>query len=501
MDFSAHINDLLQLRAEIVLSFFILAILGVELFAMQNKKLLQWITLTGLVVTLFILMGDMYDKKLLFANSFGIPKMSIDPLGSFVKIIALLCTVFTVLFMRINFEDSTMYKRQGEFLLLLLSSLLGIFIISSSLDLILLYAGFELLSVSSYAMAGFYKNSFRSSESSLKYLLFGAAASAVMIYGISMLYGATGSLNLQEIKVILSNRPVDLTLLLLSVIFILAGIAFKISAFPFHFWTPDVYEGAPTHFTAYLSVASKIGGFIVLIRLLSEVFFISSPLSSDIFTPVTSLPWKDILIVLSIGSMTIGNLVALWQKNIKRLLAYSSIAHAGYMLAGLVAMSSTGMMAVLVYFSFYLIMNLGAFLVVILIKNEIKSEMLDDYNGLGAKLPLYAIALSIFLVSLTGLPPTAGFIGKFYILMALVNTNNIWLAFFVFLNSVISLYYYVRVMKHLFISKPIGEVPDVKQNWDGAALTLAFAIPTIVFGIFFTPVIKFAQAALKFYLP
>lgn len=500
MELSQNLHDLLSLRAELVLTGVILLLLTIELFSKGNKILLRAVSLTGIGLVLIILFGDSNTSMKLFTGSNGVPLMSIDPLGTFVKIIASISALFTVLFMGINREDATMEKREGEFVVLLLCTVLGVFFLSSSYDLILLYAGFELLSISSYALSGYYKRSLQSSEASLKYLVYGAASSAIMIYGISILYGLTGTTNIFIIQAILGSGAVSGALLLMSVVFILAGVAFKISAFPFHFWTPDVYEGAPTHFTAYLSVASKIGGFILLLRLILDLFF-RKGFNSDVLQQISSLPWNDILIFISIGSMTIGNLIALWQRNVKRLLAYSSIAHAGYLLAGIAALNSAGMVAVLVYFAFYLLMNLGAFLVVILIKNEINSEMLEDYNGIGSKLPLYAITLSIFLISLTGLPPTAGFIGKFYILMALINADQVLLAFFLFLNSVISLYYYVRVMKHLFISKPEKEQGPVTQNVYGGVLTLVLAVPTIIFGIFFTPIIKFAEAALKFYLP
>lgn len=463
MELSQNLHDLLSLRAELVLTGVILLLLTIELFSKGNKILLRAVSLTGIGLVLIILFGDSNTSMKLFTGSNGVPLMSIDPLGTFVKIIASISALFTVLFMGINREDATMEKREGEFVVLLLCTVLGVFFLSSSYDLILLYAGFELLSISSYALSGYYKRSLQSSEASLKYLVYGAASSAIMIYGISILYGLTGTTNIFIIQAILGSGAVSGALLLMSVVFILAGVAFKISAFPFHFWTPDVYEGAPTHFTAYLSVASKIGGFILLLRLILDLFF-RKGFNSDVLQPISSLPWNDILIFISIGSMTIGNLIALWQRNVKRLLAYSSIAHAGYLLAGIAALNSAGMVAVLVYFAFYLLMNLGAFLVVILIKNEINSEMLEDYNGIGSKLPLYAITLSIFLISLTGLPPTAGFIGKFYILMALINADQVLLAFFLFLNSVISLYYYVRVMKHLFISKPEKEQGPVTQN-------------------------------------
>jgi len=500
MELTQNLHDLLSLRAELVLTAVILLLLGIELFSKGNKTLLRVVSLTGIGVVLILLFGESSTAQKLFIGSNGVPLMIIEPLGTFAKIIASISALFTILFMGINREDSTMVRREGEFMVLLLCTVLGVFFLSSSYDLILLYTGFELLSISSYALAGYNKRSSQSSEASLKYLVYGAASSAIMIYGISILYGLTGTTNIFIIQAILGSGALSGALLLMAIVFLLAGIAFKISAFPFHFWTPDVYEGAPTHFTAYLSVASKIGGFILLLRLILDLFF-RKGFNSEILQPVSDLPWNDILIFISIGSMTIGNLVALWQKNIKRLLAYSSIAHAGYLLAGIAALNSTGLVAVLVYFAFYLLMNMGAFLVVILIKNEIHSEMLEDYNGIGSKLPLYAIALSIFLVSLTGLPPTAGFIGKFYILMALVNADMVLLAFFLFLNSVISLYYYVRVMKHLFISKPEKELGEAKQNVYGGVLTLVLAVPTIIFGIFFTPILRLAEAALKFYLP
>lgn len=500
MELSQNLHDLLSLRAELVLTAVILLLLTIELFSKGNKTLLSAVSLTGVGLVLVLLFGESSTTQKLFTASNGVPLMIIEPLGTFAKIIAAISALFTILFMGINREDATMSKREGEFVVLLLCTVLGVFFLSSSYDLILLYTGFELLSISSYALAGYYKRSIQSSEASLKYLVYGAASSAIMIYGISILYGLTGTTNIFIIQALLGTGAYSGALLIMAVVLILAGIAFKISAFPFHFWTPDVYEGAPTHFTAYLSVASKIGGFILLLRLILDLFF-RKGFNSDILQPVSSLPWDDILIFISIGSMTIGNLVALWQKNIKRLLAYSSIAHAGYLLAGIAALNSTGMVAVLVYFAFYLLMNMGAFLVVILIKNEIKSEMLEDYNGIGSKMPLYAIALSIFLVSLTGLPPTAGFIGKFYILMALINADMVLLAFFLFLNSVISLYYYVRVMKHLFISKPEKDYSEAKQSVYGGVLTLVLAVPTLIFGIFFTPILKFAEAALKFYLP
>ena len=277
-----------------------------------------------------------------------------------------------------------------------------------------------------------------------------------------------------------------------------AGIGYKISSVPFHFWTPDVYEGAPTTITAYLSVASKAAGFALLIRLIKTGFFLeTSTLGAWVILP--SFYWQDFLVLLSILTMTLGNFAALWQSNIKRMLAYSSIAHAGYLLAALAVLSDQGLIAILIYFAIYMLMNLGAFLVVIIIRNKINSEELSDYDGLGYSMPLMGVSLGVFLISLTGLPPTAGFIGKLYIFLALLDAKMIVLSVIMVLNSVVSLYYYVRVLKHMFLNKPKEEVAQVKFPLTESIYASVLAVAVIFFGIYFAPVIDWAKNSLSLF--
>jgi NADH-quinone oxidoreductase subunit N len=278
---------------------------------------------------------------------------------------------------------------------------LGMFLLSSSSNLIMMYLSIEIMSLSSYVLAGYTKEIKRASEASLKYVIYGAVSSGIMIYGISIIFGLTGSLNLYEINTFLANNDVNLWALLIPTLMIIAGIGYKISAVPFHFWTPDVYEGAPVTITALLSVASKAAGFAMLIRFV-KIGFIDSAAGGEYWTTL-HLDWQHIIALLSVLTMTLGNLVALWQTNVKRLLAYSSIAHAGYMLMGLVVMNDAGVAAILIYFFMYLFMNLGAFYFVLLIANKTGSENIEDYQGLGYKAPRISVCMVIFLISLTGL--------------------------------------------------------------------------------------------------
>ncbi|MEW6062505.1 MAG: NADH-quinone oxidoreductase subunit N, partial [Bacteroidota bacterium] len=279
-------------------------------------------------------------------------------------------------------------------------------------------------------------------------------------------------------------------------LFILVGFAYKISAVPFHYWTPDVYEGAPITITAYLSVASKAAGFAMMMRAFKVMFADSSisTLPAGVWTFVQGVPLQEVLIVLSVATMTLGNLVALWQDNLKRMLAYSSIAQAGYMLLGVLVLGNDGTAAVMIYFVVYLFMNLGAFYVVMLFANTIGSEHIDAYKGVGRKAPVLSVALAVFLISLTGLPPTAGFIGKWMIFLSLINAKMIGVAVVGVINSVISLYYYVRVIRNMFLrdeehlSQGTLKFPLVQQ-----ILLFTLLIPTLYFGLFFNELVEFAQ--------
>jgi NADH-quinone oxidoreductase subunit N len=400
-----------------------------------------------------------------------------------------------VLFSVSSKEVESCADRHGEYYALIFGMVIGMFFMVSANDLILIYLSLELLSLSSYVLAGFVKTSVRNSEASLKYLIYGSASSGIMLFGISILYGITGSTSLTEINLLAKTPAATQLTFLISIIMIFAGIGFKISIVPFHFWTPDVYEGAPISITAFLSVASKAAGFAVLIRFL-KITFINSIDNSGYWQLINYIDWQTLLVLFSIITMTFGNFAALWQDNLKRMLAYSSIAHAGYLMLGVAVLSDQGVMAVLVYFAVYLFMNLGAFYVVMLIANKIDSEEIDDYKGLGYSLPFLGTALGIFLVSLTGLPPTAGFIGKLYLFIALVDANMITVAIIALLNTVVSLYYYIRVLKAMFLVRSEKHVEVNLSALNYFVLVLLIA-PVLILGIYFSPLINLAKHSVQ----
>ena len=447
----------------------------------------------------------------------------VDNFSVFFKLLISLSGIFIVLMSLLSQEVKDRGRRNGEYFALLLALTLGMFLMPASTDLIMMYISLELVSITSYIMAGFMKDSARSTEASMKYVLFGAFSSGLMIYGFSILYGLTGSTNIVVIKLVLeegfASGSINQIALWVGVILSLAGMGYKISAAPFHFWTPDVYEGAPIPVTALLSVASKAGGFGLLMR------FLLFAMPADAKTLQPLLNWPLVIAVLSAITMSLGNFAALRQSNIKRMLAYSTIAHAGYMMVGLVAAgagvfvigtspgaSDQGVVSIMIYFVSYLFMNIGAFYVVMLIANKIGSEEIDDYKGFAKKSPLLAVSLSIFLISLTGIPLTIGFIGKLYVFSAiLTQTKWIWLAVVMVLNSVVSLYYYVRVMQSMFIKQadehtaPLTSALSV--NADGTlsysivskVFIFAFLVPTLFFGVYFTPIVDFTSNVIRFF--
>jgi NADH-quinone oxidoreductase subunit N len=422
--------------------------------------------------------------------------IAVDNFGSFFKLIIIGATFLVILFSISSSEIKSVFERHGEYYSLIFGMVLGMFFMVSAVDLILIYLSIELVSLSSYVLAGFTKNTLRNSEASLKYVIYGGAASGIMLFGISIIYGVAGSTNLYTIHSVIQTAQVPVSALILSGILIFTGIGFKISAAPFHFWAPDVYEGAPITITAYLSVASKAAGFALLIRFI-KITFIQSVDANGYWQMLQLIDWKSFFILISILTMTLGNFAALWQDNMKRLLAYSSIAHAGYILLGLAVLSNQGTMAVLIYFAVYAIMNLGAFFIVMLIANKIGSENIDDYKGLGYSTPLLGISLAIFLVSLTGLPPTAGFIAKLYLFIALVDAKMIVVAIIALLNTVVSLYYYIRVLKNMYLVKAETPIPAFSASLGNKILVVALLIPVLILGIYFTPLVQWAQSSVS----
>jgi len=374
----------------------------------------------------------------------------------------------------------------GEFYALYLCIVLGLFLMVAARNLLLLYLSLELVSLVSFVLAGFATETRRSAEAALKYVVFGGAASGVMLYGMSWLYGVAGSLDLDAIA-----RSLEATdargAVFVGAMGVLVGFGYKVSAAPFHMWAPDVYEGAPTPVTAFLSVGPKAAGFAMMIR------FFMRALGAGADEPPLDLPWAEVGGLLAALTMTVGNLTALGQNNVKRMLAYSSVAHAGYLLMGFCVFDDFGTQSVLFYLAVYCFMNLGAFLVVIAVAERVGSERIEAFRGLGRRAPVLAVSMAIFLFSLTGLPPLAGFVGKFYLFTALLQKGGpgyTLLAVVGGLNSVVSLFYYARVLRAMYLREPEGAPVEVRPLY---RLTLVgLVLPTIALGIYWAPVFDWA---------
>jgi NADH-quinone oxidoreductase subunit N len=491
------VDSLYLLKPEIAISCVLVLVITIDLIMHKNKTLLPYVALVGFLITASLTVEQYSFNTSLTQN---LQKLFvIDAFGAFFKLVVILTSCLIVFFSLISKEVKEAFDRHGEYYALICGMIIGMFFMISSADLIMIYLSLELVSLSSYILAGFTKNSLRNSEASLKYLIFGSVSSGIMLFGISIIFGLTGTTNLLAIKSAIAASGNSLTFLFASLL-VFAGIGYKISAAPFHFWTPDVYEGAPVAITAYLSIASKAAGFALLIRFITLGYVKQVDMSGSWQLVVNYIDWKKFFTIISILTMTLGNFAALWQDNIKRMLAYSSIAHAGYLLLGVVVLTNQGVSAVVLYFTVYAIMNLGAFLVVMLIANKIGSEDIDDYKGLGYATPFLGVCMAIFLISLTGLPPTAGFIGKLYLFTALIDAKMIPLAVIAIINSVVSLYYYIRVLKNMFLSQPKDESLTIKTSLGEYVIVLALAIPVIVFGIYFTPIVNLAKNSVAMFL-
>ena len=432
---------------------------------------------------------------------------AIDPFSTFFKYVIIVTGMVVVLF---SFQSQELKKESshtGEYYCFIAAVTFGMVLMTGSSNLVMIYLSIELVSITSYILAGFSKSLRRSSEAALKYVIFGALSSGIMLYGMSLIFGLTGTLDLSGIRTALASGHAVTTgwsfaALMAAIVLMLAGFGYKISAVPFHFWTPDVYEGAPITITAFLAVASKAAGFAVMIRFFYVAFFDNMLASTGVYSSFRNVDWSLILAVLSVLTMTLGNFVAIWQDNLKRMLAYSSIAHAGYMLMGVVVMSNFGLSAIMLYFVMYFFMNLGAFYVVMVIADKIGSENIDDYRGFGKRAPIISVGLSIFLISLTGLPPTAGFVGKLFLFSSVMASKFIWLAIVGVLNSVVSLYYYARVLKNMYLREaPDGDESPIVFSKVTSAVVILFIIPNILLCFFYQPVLTFAQRSIAILLP
>ena len=472
---------------ELSLAVFAIIVILLNL-STQRRGLLAAVSMGGLAVSAgFTVAMWGGGAQALFNNM-----LAVDNFALFFKLLFLGIAALVVLASVDYVPKFARFK--GEFFALVLMSTLGMMLMAATAELISIYVALELTGISLYSLVGFRKDS-ESSEASLKYLLLGAVASAVLLYGMALIFGFTGKTQLGEIaqalQVMSLQGVLDSPGLILGIVLLVAGLGFKIAAVPFHMWVPDVYEGAPTPITAYLSVASKAAGFAVILRIFYSAFGLPTWLSMD---------WGLVFAVLAAIGMTVGNIVAIPQANIKRMLGYSSIAQAGYLMVGLAAVGVSpaadvlGRSGVLFFLAAYALTNLGAFIAIIAISNKVDSDLIEDYAGMGKRAPLLAIALTLCLISLIGMPPAAGFMAKFYIFSAAVNQGLLWLVIVAVINSVISAYYYMRVVKVMWLGEPVSEEQVPSSEALRVALFLS-CLGVLLLGIAPGCAMKLAQLA------
>lgn len=470
--------DIRPLTPEVVMACLAMLVLVLDLL-IKRKGVIAFLTVTSAFVVAYALFAGVRGEA--FSGMF-----IADGYSVFFKIIFLISLVLTTLISTRYIEIEKV--NFGEYYSLMLFSTLGMMVMASAGDIIVLYLGLELMALSVYVLAGFFRHDRKSNEASLKYFLLGAFASAFLLYATSMIYGLTGTTNLNDIAQYLAAYGIEHGLennpaTMLSVMLFVVAFGFKIAAAPFHMWAPDVYEGAPTSITAFMSVGPKAAGFAVFGRVFLVAF---GNLQID---------WVGILIPIAILTMAVGNIIAISQTNIKRMLAYSSIAHAGYAMIGLVSGGSEGVASMMNYLFIYAFMNIGAFAVVIMLRTEgFRGENIADYEGLAKSHPLASALMLIFMFSLTGIPPTAGFVGKFYLFMAAVNAGYTWLAIVAVIFSAISAYFYLRIVMLMYMKEPKGEVKLSVSSPTGLALAVT-ASAVLVIGVLPSGVIGMARAA------
>ena len=457
------IENLNTLLPELFLTISIFVILMIGVFVKDSFNLVFYLSSTVILLTIFIIFNTPNDIKKIFLDSF-----IRDSFSNFFKILILISSFFVLNSSKIFISDNKINK--FEYPIIILISILGMFFMLSSNDLILFYLGLELQSLSLYILASIDRDNLRSSESGIKYFVLSALSSGLLLYGCSLLYGFTGSTNFDLISAQLNQ---DSTGAIFAVVFILVGLAFKISAVPFHMWTPDVYEGAPTSITSYFAVVPKVAGLALLIKFMLIPF-------SNILSE-----WQTIMIFISIASMILGAVAAIVQTNIKRLLAYSSIGHIGYALAGVATGSISGYESAVLYISIYVVMNIGAFSCLYLMKKDgVYKENISDLSGISKKNPVLAISFLIILFSLAGIPPLAGFFAKFYIFTSVIEQKMYALAIIGLLTTVISAFYYLKIIKTIYFDDSLITFDIVKNK---VAKVTIFASCSVLITFFLYP--------------
>jgi NADH-quinone oxidoreductase subunit N len=462
---------------EIILAVGALALLMIGVFSGERSAP----TVTGLAVALIIASGLWLVLVPGEGDAFGGAFM-LDPFARFMKVVALIGSV-TAMIMTVGHARSEQLDR-FEFPILLVLATLGMMLLISANDLLALYLGLELMSLALYVVAAINRDSLRSTESGLKYFVLGSLSSGMLLYGMSLVYGFTGNTGFDEIAAVLSAETRSLGLVF-GLVFVLAGVCFKISAVPFHMWTPDVYEGAPTPVTAFFAAGPKVAAMAILVRIVSEAFM---PVFAD---------WQQILVFVAIASMLLGSFAAIGQRNIKRLMAYSSIGHMGFALVGLAAGTETGVSGVILYMLIYMVMTLGTFACIMAMRRKEGDnvENVDDLAGLASTKPFMAVVLTALMFSMAGIPPLAGFFAKYFVFIAAIEAKLYALAIIGVLSSVVGAYYYLRIVKLMWFDEATGEFARIAGE-----LRLVFGLSGLfvtAYVIFGGPIGTAANAAAK----
>ena len=467
--------DLVSLAPVLVLTVFAMGVLVLDLFAGKNKTLLAFVSIVGLLMTAISAFAKVGLPAHSFNDSYIVDNFSI----CFILIFTFSSALAILVSMDFNKRENI---HAGEFYSLILFCTVGMILLASSTDLIMIFLGIEIVSICLYVLAGIRRNHDKSNEAALKYFLLGAFATGFLLYGMALMYGATGTTNLIKItELIKSGGIISEPLLLLGVVLLVIGFGFKVASAPFHMWAPDVYQGAPSPVTAFMAVGPKAAALAAFYR----VFAMSLPEISSF--------WETLLITISILTMFVGNLGAIMQTNIKRLLAYSSISHVGYILIAVLAKSTLGSASLVFYIVTYAFMIFGTFGVIIILGRKGDENLeIEGYSGLGFKHPAIALCMTIFLLSLAGLPPLAGFVAKFYIFNAALQEGFLLLVIIAVLNSAISLYYYLKVIVFMYMKDPVREF-QLSLSPVTLFVVILSVIGTIQLGIFPDPIISIAQ--------
>jgi len=464
---------------EIIIAIMAMAILLFDLFIPKEKKQISaWLAIATCVVTAFVTVSVTPNEAMTTFYGFFVQ----DPFAAFAKLLMLAATLFGIV---LSLDYMKNEANTGEYYSLILFALLGMMLMVSATNFITMYLGLELMALSIYVLVGYQREVLRSSEAALKYFILGSLSSGMLLYGISFLYGSTANFGFEAIGTAIASSDASAhTAIVVGMLFVLAGMAFKVSVAPFHMWTPDTYEGAPTPITAFMSVAPKVAGFVILMRVLVDAM------------PALQHEYTLIFTGMAVLTLAIGNIAAIAQRNIKRMLAYSTIGHVGFVLLGLIAANADGYAGVLIYMTIYLFMTMGAFAIIILMRRDgIQGELLDDFAGMSKVRPGYALAMGLMMFSLAGIPFLGGFWAKFAVIAAVIDAGHLTLGLIAILFSAVGAFYYIRVVKYIYFDEE-----RVAFNFsDNIFMKATVALTTVVIvaiGVYPEPVMAMCRSAL-----